>query len=111
MVGLDAMESEVAESKIDHTLARLGRVPPSPAVEGDPVAELGATVLPLDDKADRAHEGGRLLPDDGERRAGAVDPGWRVQADPFRRPAVGIGVRDVERGVGNLAHPGEALDI
>jgi len=111
VVGFDAVESEIAESEIDHALARLGRVSATPAVEGDPVAELGAAVLSLDDEADCADERGGFLPDNSERRAAAVDPGRSVQADPFRCAAVGIGVGDVESGVRNLTPSGKPLDV
>jgi len=111
VVGFDAVKSEIAESEIDHALAGLGRVSATPAVQGNPVAELGTAVLSLDDEADRADEGGSFLPDDGERCAAPVDPCGGVQTDPFCRAAVRVGVGDVESGVRNLTPSGKPLDV
>ena len=99
------METKNLKPEIDNTPTRLGRVPSTPAVQCDPVAELGAPVLALDHQADGADEGARLFADDCKRRTGPFDPGGSVKPDPFSCSAVRIGVWDVEGCVGDLAHP------
>jgi hypothetical protein len=108
---LDAMESQDPEAEIDHLLARLGRVTTVPTVQRNPIPELGAAVLALDYQAYCADQGTCFLPDYRESGAAAGFPRWIVQPNPLGCPAVRIGVRDVEGGVGHLTRSGEALDV
>jgi hypothetical protein len=110
-MGFNPVEAKVLKSKIDNATAGLSRVPTIPTVERNPVSQLGAVVLTLDDQTDRADEGTGFLADDREGRAGAIDPGWGVETDPLGSSAMRIRMRNVERGVGDFAHTGQSLDV
>ena len=111
MTGFDPVHAQEFEAEIEESLACLCGVSVVPSVASNPIAKLGAPVLAFDHETDRADQLARFCLDDRECCAGAVGPGGQVAFDPGRRCADRIRVRDVERGVRDLTHTREPLDV
>src|SRR5437762_6594625 len=107
----DPMQAENRESKVDESPARLGRITAIPAIERDPVSQLGTPVLALDHERDGADERAGFPADDRVGSTGAIIPGGTMKANPLGCATVRIRVGNIERSVGDLSHAGEALDV
>lgn len=111
MPGFDAVKTEGLEAEVDEALAGLRRIASIPAIDSDPVPELGAPMFALNEEADDTDQGTSPGADHSKGYAGAIDPRRAVLSDPFFGTAMRIRMRNVEGRVGDLTKPCQPLDI
>jgi len=107
--GHHLVQAAIHKGVAQHGERRLGAVPVVPPGHADPVAEFGALVLFGELQPHGADQQPLRGQGDGK---GSAAPGLEVAGvggDPFLRHAVQVGVRDVQRELGDGELAGQAL--
>ena len=103
------MELQGAEPEGQDRAPRLGGIPSPPERHADPVTELGEGVGGVHEQTDVADQGSIRRRDCILRQGPCREPG-PVPGDPLLGRAVGIGMRNRERGVGDREFTRQLLD-
>jgi len=108
---VDPLQPKALEPICHHGVGCLGAVACIPVGLPNPIAELRMGVLLVDTQTNGAYERVVSMPNDGEIDEFAALILRLVGTNPLLRHAVFVWMWDIERRRGDLAIPGETLDI
>src|SRR6188472_4393154 len=112
MMGTDSIQTDRVEAEVDHGDRRFPGVAVTPPLPPDPESEFGLEMLRIDvSQSDRTDQGTAGTQSNGKVDGPSAGSFPSLLSDPRQGAIQLVGMRNGKRGVGDLPHAGQALQL